>query len=236
MTTRSARAQLSGLAVDLVDFIYPPACLVCRATPQAGPLCADCECALARLPGPVCSGCRLFVTPDLECPLGHSDLVVGALGLFDHHYRTLLHALKFHGDLHTGRWLGRRLGTTLAGWGVAERVKFVVPVPLHRVRQRERGYNQSYEIGVEVARALAVPLVQPLTRRRPTKSQTSLAREERLENVREAFECTTDLEGAPVLLVDDVLTTGATMASCTSALHAAGAGPIFGATVALAEP
>lgn len=171
----------------------------------------------------------------MRCPLGHEDLVVGALGLFDQPYRTLLHALKFHGDLAAGRWLGRRLGTSLAQWEMAERIAGVVPVPLHRARQRERGYNQSYEIGKEVARVLDRPLLQLVMRRRSTKSQTSLSREKRLENVRDAFKVTAQLEPGPLLLVDDVLTTGATLASCASALHDAGAGAIFAATVALAE-
>lgn len=234
-TLPAALSGLAGLARDLTDFVYPPACRVCKAPPQGGPLCARCELELATLKAAVCSSCRLFVRPEGLCPLGHTDLVVHALGLFDSHYRALLHAFKFGGDLRAGRWLGQRLGRALAEAGTLD-VGAVVPVPLHRVRMRERGFNQSEVIGREVARSLGVPLVLALSRRRNTRAQSLLQRQERLENVREAFVATTRLENTPVLLVDDVLTTGATLASCADGLREAGSGPIVGAAIALAEP
>ncbi len=231
----AALSGLAGLASDLTDFVYPPACLMCNAPPQGAPLCAECEACLATLPAAVCSSCRLFVLPHDRCPLNHSDLVVHALGLFDSHYRALLHAFKFRGDLRAGCWLGQRLGRTLAERGTLK-VASVVPVPLHRVRLRERGFNQSEWIGREVARALGVPLVEALVRRRNTRAQSLLPRQERLANVREAFVARSRMENAPVLLVDDVLTTGATLAACADSLRSAGSGPVVGAAIALAEP
>jgi ComF family protein len=208
---------------------------VCQAPPLESPLCATCESELATLPDAVCSNCRLFVNARQVCPLGHTDLVVHALGLFDSHYRALLHAFKFHDDLSAGRWLGQRLGRMLTRRGTLT-VEAVVPVPLHRVRQRERGFNQSEVIGHEVARALGVPLIQPVARRANTRTQSLLPREERLVNVRGAFEVTRGLQNMPVLLVDDVITTGATLEACAESLRAGGSGPIVGAAVALAEP
>jgi ComF family protein len=235
LLARSVLTRWAGLAGDLVDFVYPPACLLCQAPPGDAPVCPACEAVLTALPSAVCSRCRLFLTADLTCPLGHSDLAVGALGLFDDHYRPLVHALKFHGDLRTGRWLGRRVGRAVVQSGLARQVTAVVPVPLHPTRQRERGYNQSQVIGAEVARALGAPLSLALVRQRDTRSQTELAREARADNVRGAFAARVRLENASVLLVDDVLTTGATLAECAAALQAAGADSVVAATVALAE-
>lgn len=235
MRVRAAFAHASRLATDLADFVYPPACPVCQAPPGTSPLCASCEGSLCTLPGPACSRCRLFVPHGGACPLGHADLVVHALGLFDAHYRALLHALKFHGELRVGEWLGRRLGEVLATRNLAD-IGAVIPVPLHATRLRERGYNQSRVIAIEVALRLGVPLVEPLRRRRNTRSQTELSRQKRLENVADAFVAEKTLDSAPILLVDDVLTTGATLEACALALRAAGMGPVRAATVALAEP
>jgi ComF family protein len=148
---------------------------------------------------------------------------------------VLLHALKFHGDLRAGRWLGRRLGAVLHREHLSEQVRAVVPVPLHGVRLRERGFNQSRVLAEEVASALGLPVVESVSRQRNTRSQALLPREERLTNVHGAFTVGSPQENAPVLLVDDVLTTGATLAACAAALGTAGAGAVVAATVALAE-
>jgi ComF family protein len=232
----SAWRTLRGLSRDLVDFAYPPACVLCNAPPAGGPVCADCERELATLPAAACSRCRLFVTPGELCPLGHQDLVVRALGLFDGHYQKLLHALKFHGDLRAGVWLGRRLGDVLNREGVAQHVAAVAAVPLHKVRLRERGFNQSAVLAREVAGHLGLPLVSPLLRLRNTPSQTRLDRAGRTLNVRGAFGATGTPGGSPLLLVDDVVTTGATLEACATALRSAGVAQILAVSVALAEP
>lgn len=226
---------LKRLPLDLIDFVYPPFCPLCNAPPTSGPLCPTCESELVTLPSAVCSDCRMFVTRQGSCPLGHEALVVRPLGLFDSHYRTLLHTLKFQGDLQVGLWLGRRLGETLRGENAGQRFRAVAPVPLHTVRQRERGFNQSAVLAREVASVLDLPFVEPLKRLRNTPSQTRLDRTARQENVARAFWVRPGNEVSPLLLVDDVLTTGATLEACASALRAAGVTEILAVAVALAE-
>lgn len=163
-------------------------------------------------------------------------MAVRALGLFDGHYRSLLHALKFHGDLRVGRWLGQRLGQALRREGIAQKFGAVAPVPLHPVRQRERGFNQSRVLAQEISIALELPCIDPLKRLRNTPSQTRLDRFQRRENVRGAFSLRPGPVASPLLLVDDVLTTGATLEECSLALRAAGVTQILAVAVALAEP
>lgn len=126
--------------------------------------------------------------------------------------------------------LGARLGEAMAASAVVERLRatvdLVVPVPLHPLRLASRGYNQAALLARPVARMLSVPLApRALERLRDTPRQASLGRDARHMNVASAFSCreTRRVEGARIVLVDDVRTTGATLAECTSALAFAGA-------------
>ena len=232
--------SLSRLRDDVLDLFYPPACLICRASSGSRPLCSTCESHLGRLPAPVCPRCRYFIeAPQTACPLGHSRHpgLLWAPGLFDDYYKALIHAFKFHERRDCGRLLAGRLGDMLAADSRMDGVEWITPVPLHRTRRRERGFNQSESVARWLAQRLDRPLrIDILRRCRPTASQTRLDRAARRDNVEAAFESTTDLTGdGTVLLVDDVLTTGATMQSCAGALLSAGAGRVWGAVMALAE-
>lgn len=133
----------------------------------------------------------------------------------------LLPRAKFHGDLASTRLLGRLMACELAD---AERPQALVPVPLHRDRLRRRGYDQALELARPLARALALPLRDDLLRRtRATAPQSRLASPQRRRNLRGAFVVSTS--GAlpmHVALVDDVMTTGATVEAAATALRRAG--------------
>jgi len=229
-----------GLGGDLLDFFFPPACAVCRAAPQPDlPLCARCEQALTILPDPVCARCRSFIPePHLRCPAGHlrQPQPVWALGLFDDYYRELIHAFKFHGRMNCGRFLGVRLAEMVAGDPRHRAVDCIVPVPLHRSRQRERGFNQSELLARSLADRLEIGAGGGALRRiRQTQTQTALDYRQRRENVAGAFAPGKEaVAGKTVLLVDDVMTTGATLGECASVLRQAGADRIFAAVAALA--
>jgi len=146
--------------------------------------------------------------------------------------REALHALKFGGR----RALARPLADLLleqCGAGLPADVTAVVPVPLARDRERARGFNQAGLIAERVARRLGLPLERRwLARVRATAPQSELAAEERRTNVRGAFRAAPDVRGRHVLLVDDVLTTGATLSECARAAAAAGAARVGVLTVA----
>lgn len=141
-------------------------------------------------------------------------------------------ALKYRGATRLAGWLGERLAREVAdaGW----RPSVVCAVPLHPSRRRRRGYDQAWLLASSTAAALDVPCRPLLERRRATPSQAWLSRAARLRNVAGAFR-SDSVPGARVLLVDDVLTTGATAAACREALLAAGASQVHVAVVARSE-
>ena len=132
----------------------------------------------------------------------------------------LLPRAKFHGDLSSTRLLGRLMACELAD---AERPQALVPVPLHRDRLRRRGYDQALELARPLARALALPLRDDLLRRvRATAPQSRLASPQRRRNLRGAFAVRAVELPAHVALIDDVMTTGATVEAAATALRRAG--------------
>jgi len=141
-------------------------------------------------------------------------------------------ALKYRGATRLAAWLGERLAGEVAGAGWRPTV--VCAVPLHPSRRRRRGFDQALLLARRAAAALQVPCRPLLARTRATRSQARLPREERLRNVRGAFR-SDPAPGARVLLVDDVLTTGATASACRAALLAAGATQVRIAVVARSE-
>jgi ComF family protein len=195
-------------------FVMPASCHSCGAPVDSELLCVPCRATLV-------PWLRTSALPDTR--EGAPGVAAYALG-FDGAARALVHALKFEGvrraaDLFVARVAGVAL---LAGAGSCD---VVVPVPLHRVRERERGYNQSAVLAGGLAARFDLPVADgALLRVRPTRSQTGLSRAGRLENVTGAFRTRSrELTGASVLLVDDVVTTGATLAAASLALLEGGA-------------
>ena len=149
-------------------------------------------------------------------------------------FQKIAHALKYSGAQQLGVELGRRLGTVLQRDGIE--ADMIVPVPLHKRKLRERGYNQSELLTRCVARQLTLPCCEGLARVRPTAPQVGLTDSQRQENVRNAFRCRNagQISGRRILLVDDVMTTGATVASAAQALLDGGALRVSVLTVARA--
>jgi len=146
--------------------------------------------------------------------------------------REALHRLKFGGRRALARPLAD-LTVEQCGATLRDGIAAVVPVPLARDREWERGFNQAALLAERIARRLEVPVRAAwLARERATKPQSDLHAAERLANVRGAFRAAPAVADRHILLVDDVLTTGATLAECARALRAAGAGCIGAVTVA----
>ncbi len=136
--------------------------------------------------------------------------------------RPLIHRFKYDGIHATAEWMADRMPVS---WLPPEAV--LVPVPLHRARERERGYNQSQLLAHALGKRTGLPVVSILARTRHTSSQAHGDAAGRWLNVRDAFELKRQLELAcAVVLVDDVCTTGATLDECAKVLSAAGVGKV----------
>lgn len=224
--------MLQAMLNAVVDAVFPPRCLACPSpTAVAHGLCGDCwrethfisgaACRRCGVPLPgevgaedVCDGC-LHHPPAWD--RGAAALLYGGAG------RRMVLALK-HGDrLDTARPLAGWMAA--AGRELVAEADLIAPVPLHWRRLAKRRYNQSAELARPIARAAGRPLVADLLFRRRATAPQSGGRAARAENQAEAFALSPrrSVAGRRVLLVDDVLTTGATLSGCAEALRAAGA-------------
>lgn len=211
--------QLSAL----LDTLLPRACLLCGDRSQAS-LCAGCAADLPRLAGPLCPVCATpFATPAPACgaclqspPAFDATLAPLRYGF---PVDRLIQSLKYSCRLASADFFAHSMlaGTHPEG-------TLLMPVPLSRQRLHERGFNQALEIARPLAHALALPLdATALTRPRDTLPQSRLPWRARKGNVRHAFECNRDLTGVAVIIVDDVMTTGATLDAVARTLKDHGA-------------
>jgi len=221
---------------SFLHFLYPERCLFCRAvlSSTAGrPLCAGCE--KKHLPaGLICPNCGELLRSKTGCLCragGDTLKALFALSPYDQGMRDLIHSLKYRGRRSLARPLGRWLGFEICQYDFC-RPDLITAVPLHRRREKERGFNQSALIARSAAAFLKRPYRDLLVRTRDTISQTTISRRGRRENIRGAFRNMEKLPaGLTLLLIDDVCSTGSTMKEAASVLKQSGA-VVYGAVAA----
>lgn len=216
----------------LADLFYPQRCVGC-AERASDLLCAGCFEALPRIERPLCRRCGLptaFDTPVCENCKGrdlHFDSARAPLR-YEGVGQEIVHALKYRGYMPVVPRLAAPLMLgALLGDGEFDAV---VPVPLHRSRLARRGFNQAAVLAREAGAALGVGCSETLRSARRTRDQVELSAAERRENVAGAFVADERMRGR-VLLVDDVLTTGATLSACAGVLREAGAEEVHALSV-----
>jgi ComF family protein len=232
--------MLRACLTDFVALFFPQACLACQDTLVAGEqyLCTTCR---AELPYT-----NYHLLPAAQNPLSRRFWgklpvmhVLSYLHFLRHgHVQHLLHQLKYQGQQEVGKALGQLYGAELAEASLGSEFDLIVPVPLHRRKLAHRGYNQADAFAAGLAAALPCPWsAAALRRTEHTASQTRKSRTERWQNVATVFEVANiqEVAGRRILLVDDVLTTGATLEACGAALLAAGARQVSIATIACAQ-
>ena len=221
------------LVSAFLDLLYPPHCVICG---QMGAwLCVTCIEKIPWLEPPLCQRRGRPISKPGLCPhcQDNSSYLTGLRSVSAHMrpLRRAIHALKYEGT----RVLAEPLGDILAECWRRESIpaEVIVPVPLHRARLRQRGYNQSQLLAEALSKSAALPIdTSALVRGRNTLSQVGLSHRERWENVWGAFECaSTSFCGSSVLLIDDVCTTGATLEACAAALLEAGADRVWALTL-----
>jgi len=230
--------QFRSIVVPLLEFVYPSACLscVCALPHDQKHVCRVCWDSMARLSqlDPLFEETKGKLCLDGKVDMLESVYVFDERGVI----RSLVHALKYQGRASVGIMLGVEVGDKMIQEGIGG--DFLVPVPLHRIKERERGYNQAELIGSGISQATGIPcLARVVSRRKHTETQTLLSIEERKRNMEDAFvvrqKLASEVRGATCILVDDVITTGSTILACASVLKEAGARRVIAASIALAK-
>ncbi len=244
-------------AADLLEFFLPTGCVVCRTWIPAGDtpaiVCGGCRTRLREPAWPRCprchhpSGTGRTEAPDcLECRGWPPELMAARYAyVLEPPADDLVHALKYEGWPELADPMGRSMATALVrnapdGLDPETRRATVVPIPTTSSREKARGYNQAHLLAERLALDLGLPLRGALVRVSAQRSQTSLSPDERRENVRDAFRVSVGseraLRGAHVVLIDDVLTTGATAAEAAITLVRGGAATVTLVAFARALP
>ena len=222
----------------LLDLFYPRLCVVCGSRLHEGEqhLCLHC---LQHLPRTQYH--REESQPMEQLFRGKTEAAF-AIAFFTtsprSEYRNVLHYIKYHDGKECARYLGRLYAEELSASGLLQKIDLLVPVPLHRSRLRRRGYNQSEWIARGIADATGIPVdTTSLLRQKANPSQTRLSLYERWLNTRSIFALREgcDLQGRRLLLVDDIVTTGATLLACAETLQAAAPEKIAFLTLSIAR-
>jgi ComF family protein len=208
-----------------------PVCNTCLADiqPFKFPVCDRCSEALPSVGQGTCTACKNAPPPFAAAK---------AFGTYDGNLRGLIHLLKYQGVRTAATALAKSTASVIAAHAAQLGEKpLIVPIPLHRAKYRARGFNQAEEIAAQLKKLTGFELYRyALVRKRNTESQTGMTAHQRRENVRGAFaarkRALRDLSGRNIILVDDVMTTGATAAECARVLRRAGAKQVFVVTAA----
>jgi ComF family protein len=244
-------AGLKTFLQSIFSVLFPSDCRICR-TPLTNisrvPVCGDClaEISPTRAPQCILCGDRLasaqLLMGDGRCVHCHDNAPAFDRAVSYSEYkgtlRGLIHLLKYEGVRPAAVPLGEMLADTIAELHPDARA-ILIPVPLHQGRRRDRGFNQAELIARAASKYFEQKLAiapDTLVRHRETVSQVGLSREERIENMRDAFRVADPraVQGRSVIVVDDVMTTGTTLSECARVLKEAGAERVWAATVARA--
>jgi ComF family protein len=213
-------------AIVVARRALPQRCELCAGTSGSEILCRGCSRSLPRL-GPACPICALPNPAGEVCGQCITDpppfdATVAAFA-YAFPVDRLMHAFKYHGRLALAEWGAHAISSARGRWS-GSLPQRLIAVPLAHERQRERGYNQAFEIARVLAREWRIPLISgSVHRSRAAPPQAALPLDERARNVRGAFACELDLAGLTIAVVDDVMTTGASLAELAKTLKRAGA-------------
>lgn len=244
MLLRQAQQKAKPVIAKALDLLFPPQCFACASVvPEHGALCTECWRQIHFIAEPMCARCGLpfdfSIGPDALCgeclreapPFAQARAVMR----YDEHGRRLVLPLKYQDKLHPAptyaQWMAR------AGGAFLPQVELIVPVPLSYRRFLRRRYNQAAVLACALGRHGRLPVIpDALTKRKHTAPQTSLSYAQRKENVRGTYAVNARhrvaVRGKTILLIDDVITTGATVGACAEKLLSAGAANVYALALA----
>lgn len=221
-----------------LDLIFPPktTCLICKNAIKTGYICEKCKNTLKFIQGNTCSICGKPINYEGICHdclhYGHVFRQNVSTFEYDDAMKGLIARFKYFKERHLAAFFAEYMAISLEDmkWPI----DVIVPVPLHKSKLDERGYNQAELLARELSYRFDIFMTKALRRIRNTPTQTALHREERINNVKGAFKIMykETVMGKNVLLIDDILTTGATLDECARVLKDSGANEVYAGTIA----
>jgi len=219
------------------DFFIPRYCPSCKnkLKPEENCICDECLSSIKRV-----DSSRLNI--EYQRKFASTEIISGFTSLFvfekDKELQLLIHSIKYNKRFLNANYLGKLIGENLRQEIINWNINIIVPVPLHSLRKVDRGFNQSKYIAIGMGKELGINVKSKfLKRTRYTETQTNLTMKEREENISNAFQAKQErlIEGKTFLLVDDVITTGATIRECGRVLLEEGAVRVYACSAAIAE-
>lgn len=224
-------------ANNIFDFILPRFCCSCKTklTSHQDTLCSDCLSKIQR-------STPVRLKREFDRKFAGKNIISEFYSPFvfekDKELQHAIHALKYDKKFPVGIFLGKVLAREIKKHSSNWQFDLVIPIPLHQLKKAERGYNQSFYIAKGVSKELNVKVSDRVVKRvKYTESQTTMNLNEREENISGAFKLkkNNNVRGKIILLIDDVITTGATISECGRILLEAGANKIYAASIAIAD-
>lgn len=234
------RSFIANCVSPVRDFFFPPLCFSCnnRLADTESRVCHTCWQSIEKIrpDDHTVHVMRERFLEDGSIDEFYSCYYFQEGGVF----QKLVHSLKYEAITKFGIELGKHIGAIMKAQTNVHAIDALVPVPLHKLKQRERGYNQSESLCQGISEVLHRPVALSLVKRlKNTVSQTHLSAEERNQNVGDAFEVSLVkrhlVQGKTLLIVDDVITTGSTIQSVARVLKIAGAAKVIAASAAIAK-
>jgi ComF family protein len=231
-------ANLANICAKIKRFLPAQPCVLCGGMSYYGLWCEACDAALPYLSEPHCPVCALPTPAGEVCGhcLKNPPLFICTTAVFGYSFPLdkLIQAMKYGEQLALANTFAEKLALRIDH---SDSPDCIIPMPLHPAKLRERGFNQSLLLAAKTARELGIELLPDSCQRvRDTPPQSALPWKERKKNMHNAFFCDVDLTGKHVALVDDVLTTGASLNALAGAIQKRGAGKISAWVVARTLP
>lgn len=224
--------NIKDMISGLVDLLFPPRCIICGNPPgenRNNPYCSECLSKINFIKPPLCPSCGLPYTKTGgknhtcgDCISKNPFFSIArSMGKYESILLETIHLFKYRGSILTGELMGTLMAEKKYDSLDIKDFSLIMPVPLHKKKLKERGFNQSLVLARQLSERFSIPLdFTTLRRKIDTKPQVNLGKAERATNVKGAFEVKDreTIRGKRILLVDDVYTTGSTVNECSRAL------------------
>lgn len=228
----------------ILDLLYPRRCPICdRVTGRKDSVCAECENRVRKVSEPSCKKCGKPIQDSrreycFDCEKKKHFFVQGkALWVYEKKVKESVYRFKYQNKREYGRIYAKEIAEKYGEWIRSKGIQAIVPVPLHKNRRRQRGYNQAEILARELGRCLKIPVrTDILFRVRDTNPQKTLSDTERKNNLKKAFKSTGSIVQLDhILIVDDIYTTGSTLDAAALALLDAGVKEVYTCCISIGQ-